>query len=246
MTTYKTFAKIYDEVMDETLYEDWLNFTTRHIGESQKNILELACGTGILSVELANIGHRVTGLDLSEEMIELAKERTTEDDELLSFEVGDMLDLKKADQYDVVTCFSDSLCYMPDEEAVQTVFNEVYRSLKSDGIFLFDVHSIFKIEQEFPEYSYHYQTDDFAFLWESYPGDVPYSVEHFLTFFVKETEEEDTFKRYDELHEERTYSIETYKNMLSKSGFTDIKVVADFTDNKPNDESSRWFFICQK
>lgn len=246
MTIYKTFAKIYDEVMDETLYEDWLNFTMRHIGESQKNILELACGTGILSVELANIGHQVTGLDLSEEMIELAKERTTEADELLSFEVGDMLDLKKTNQYDVVTCFSDSLCYMPDEEAVQTVFNEVNRALKSGGIFLFDVHSIFKMEHEFPEYSYHYQTDEFAFLWESYPGDVPYSIEHFLTFFVKETEEEDIFKRYDELHEERTYSIETYEKMLSKSGFTDIKVVADFTDNKPNDESTRWFFICQK
>ncbi|MGX6971261.1 class I SAM-dependent DNA methyltransferase [Vagococcus bubulae] len=246
MTTYQTFAKIYDEVMDETVYEDWLNFTTRHIGDKPKEILELACGTGILSVELANLGHQVVGLDLSKEMIELAKERTTPEDDLLSFEVGDMLDLNKNEDYDVVTCYSDSLCYMPDEEAVQTVFKEVYRSLKSDGTFLFDVHSIFKIEEEFSEYSYHYQTDEFAFLWESYPGDVPYSVEHFLTFFVKEDNQDELFKRYDELHEERTYTIETYQTLLTQAGFSEVIVCADFTDNQPEDESKRWFFICQK
>ncbi|MGX4686597.1 class I SAM-dependent DNA methyltransferase [Vagococcus sp. JNUCC 83] len=246
MTIYKTFAKIYDEVMDESVYEDWLDFTTRHIGNTSQTILELACGTGILSVELANLGHKVTGLDLSEQMIELAKERTTEDDDLLSFEVGDMLNLKKRAQYDVVTCYSDSLCYMPDENAVSTVFKEVYSTLKDEGIFLFDVHSIYKIEEEFAEYSYHYQTDDFAFLWESYPGEVPFSVEHFLTFFVKEKGQEELFKRYDELHEERTYTIDTYKTLLTKAGFRDVMVCADFTDDEPLDESKRWFFICKK
>ena len=244
MTIYKTFAKIYDEVMDETVYEDWLAFTMRHIGSSPKNILELACGTGILSVELANLGHKVTGLDLSQDMIDLANERIDSDDELLSFEVGDMLDLGKNELYEVVTCYSDSLCYMPNEEAVSTVFNNVYQSLKQNGLFLFDVHSIFKMEEEFSEYSYHYQTDDFAFLWESYPGEVAYSVEHFLTFFVKESEE--TFKRYDELHEERTYPIETYQSLLKQAGFSSIKVCSDFTDKKPQDTSKRWFFVCQK
>lgn len=244
MTIYKTFAHIYDEVMDESVYEEWVDFTTRHIGTRPKSILELACGTGIVSVELANLGHKVTGLDLSEEMIELAKERTTDEDELLSFEVGDMLDLGKNEMYDVVTCYSDSLCYMPDESSVATVFKNVYDALKPEGQFLFDVHSIFKIEEEFSEYSYHYQTDDFAFLWESYPGEVEHSVEHFLTFFVKESEE--MFKRYDELHEERTYSIDTYQQLLKKAGFSTVKVCADFTDNEPHQESKRWFFVCRK
>lgn len=244
MTIYKTFAHIYDEVMDERVYEEWVDFTTCYIGTQPKSILELACGTGIVSVELANLGHKVTGLDLSEDMIELAKERTTDEDELLSFEVGDMLDLGKKEMYDVVTCYSDSLCYMPDESSVSTVFKNVYDALKPEGQFLFDVHSIFKIEEEFSEYSYHYQTDDFAFLWESYPGEVEYSVEHFLTFFVKESEE--MFKRYDELHEERTYSIDTYQQLLKQSGFSTVKVCADFTDNEPHQESKRWFFVCQK
>ena len=66
MATYETFAKIYDEVMDENLYLDWLDFTCRHLHKKQQNLLELACGTGILSVELANLGFNVTGLDFTE------------------------------------------------------------------------------------------------------------------------------------------------------------------------------------
>lgn len=244
MATYQTFAKIYDEVMDDSVYLDWLNLTERHIPNKTSHILELACGTGILSVELANQGYQVTGVDLSEDMITMAKERLLAEDDKLSFKVGDMLDLKEINSYDAVTCYSDSLCYMPDENAVQRVFDGVYQTLTSEGIFIFDVHSINQIEENFSEYSYHYQTDDFAFLWESYPGDVPFSVEHFLTFFIKEKGE--TFTRYDELHEERTYDIATYLSCLERSGFKSVKVCADFTDEYPTDESKRWFFVCQK
>lgn len=244
MATYETFAKIYDEVMDETLYLDWLNFTCEHLDKKQQNLLELACGTGILSVELANLGFNVTGLDLSEDMISLAKERISEDDEGLRFVTGDMLNLSEKDTYDVVTCYSDSICYMPNEKAVGQVFQGVYETLKDNGTFIFDVHSTYQIEEGFSEYSYHYQTDEFAFLWESYPGEEVYSVEHFLTFFVPS--DDGKFERHDELHEERTYEIATYKTLLKNAGFKSVEVFADFEEMKPDEESKRWFFVCQK
>ncbi|MFW3652754.1 class I SAM-dependent DNA methyltransferase [Vagococcus fluvialis] len=244
MATYETFAKIYDEVMDENLYLDWLDFTCRHLHKKQQNLLELACGTGILSVELANLGFNVTGLDLSEEMIELAQKRTSSDDQGLSFVAGNMLSLTDKNKYDAVTCYSDSLCYMKNESEVAQVFAGVYESLKEKGTFLFDVHSTYKIEEGFAEYSYHYQTDDFAFLWESYPGDEEYSIEHFLTFFV--SDKQGKFERFDELHEERTYDLTTYKNLLKQAGFTSVDVFADFEDHQPDEESKRWFFVCKK
>lgn len=244
MATYETFAKIYDEVMDEELYLDWLAFTERHLPVKKADVLELACGTGILSVELANANYNVVGLDLSKEMVALASERTTPEDDSLSFVTGDMLDLTYQEQFDAVTCYSDSICYMKDESDVQQVFKGVFQSLKEKGVFIFDVHSIFQIEEGFKEYSYHYQSDDFAFLWESYPGDEEYSIEHFLTFFIKEGEE--VFKRYDELHEERTYPLETYLSLLESTGFSQIKVYADFEDEQPTEESKRWFFVCEK
>lgn len=241
---YETFAFVYDEVMDDSLYQQWLDFSLKHLPQGTKQILELACGTGALAVEFAKADFEVTGLDLSEEMLTLASDRAIQEEVSINWIAGDMLDLTDIGDYQAVTCFSDSLCYMQDATQVQQVFSGVYQLLKEKGSFIFDVHSTYQVDEVFPNYSFHDQTEDFAFLWDSYPGEVPHSIEHFLTFFVKETGEK--FERFDELHQERTYPMEMYQNMLTAVGFSKVEVFADFTDEQPNKTSKRWFFVCQK
>lgn len=73
MATYETFAAVYDAVMDDTLYDKWTDFSLRHFPKGKKKLLELACGTGIQSVRFAQAGYAVTGLDLSGDMLKLAK-----------------------------------------------------------------------------------------------------------------------------------------------------------------------------
>ncbi|MGC3438152.1 SAM-dependent methyltransferase, partial [Enterococcus faecium] len=82
------------------------------------------------------------------------------------------------------------------------VFDEVYPALQENGRFLFDVHSTYQVDEVFPEYSYQYQGDNFAFLWDSYPGSEKHSIEHYLTVFVEEQEGSGRFSREDELHQE--------------------------------------------
>lgn len=243
---YETFAFVYDEVMDEGLYEKWLAFSQRHLPKTAAAILELACGTGALAVEFAKEGYEVTALDLSEEMLMMASERAIEADVKIQFVQGNMLDLSEVGQYEAITCFSDSLCYMGNRQEVQQVFDEVYQALEIEGTFIFDVHSIFQIDKVFPEYSYHYQTDEFAFLWDSYQGEKEHSIEHFLTFFAKDKEAKDLFIRQDELHKERTYTLENYLVMLESAGFINVQVFGDFKDEKPSEETQRWFFVCKK
>ncbi|MGM0167207.1 hypothetical protein IGI39_002187 [Enterococcus sp. AZ135] len=240
---YETFAFVYDEVMDDSLYQQWLNFSLRHLPKAANQVLELACGTGALAVEFAKKGFDVTGLDLSEEMLTLASDRAIQEEVSINWVAGDMLDLTDIGLYQAVTCFSDSLCYMQDATQVQQVFKGVYQLLKESGTFIFDVHSIYQMEEVFPNYSFHDQTEDFAFLWDSYSGDSDYSIEHFLTFFVKMDSE--MFERFDELHKERTYPLEMYQKMLTEVGFN-VEVFADFTDEGPIETSKRWFFVCQK
>lgn len=244
--SYETFAFIYDEVMDDSLYQKWLDFSKQYLKNEKKTILELACGTGILAVDLAREGFHVTALDLSEEMLTIASDRAIEKNASIQFVQGNMMDLSELGQYDAVTCFSDSLCYMKNQQEIQQVFDEVYQALHEKGVFLFDVHSVYQMEKIFPEYSYHYQTEEFAFLWDSYEGEKKYSIEHYLTFFVQDKKNQNQFVRYDELHQERTYTRENYLRMLESSGFSKIKICADFTEQVPNEESNRWFFICQK
>ncbi|EOH87727.1 class I SAM-dependent DNA methyltransferase [Enterococcus pallens] len=239
---YETFALVYDEVMDDSLYQKWLDFSLRHLPSASCNLLELACGTGALAVAFANAGCTVTGLDLSEDMLMLAQDRALSEGVEIQLIAGDMLDLTDIGTYQAVTCFSDSLCYMENQEQVLKVFQGVYSLLEENGVFIFDVHSLYQMDTVFPGYSFHDQTEDFAFLWDSYVGKAPHSIEHFLTFFVKEGE---YFERIDELHQERTYSLETYQELLKKAGFQS-KVYADFEDEAPNETSKRWFFVCYK
>ena len=135
---------------------------------------------------------------------------------------------------------------MPDRKAVQEVCDGVWNGLNPDGIFIFDVHSVHQVDRVFPGYAYHENEEEFAFIWDSFPGEKSHSITHELTFFVKDAEGK--FERRDEVHEERTYSIDNYLTMLDNAGFVNISVHADFKDTIPteSDESARWFFIAHK
>ncbi|GFO52439.1 class I SAM-dependent methyltransferase [Lactococcus garvieae subsp. garvieae] len=240
--SYEEFARVYDSVMDEELYDLWFDFSQRHFPAKTQNIMELACGTGILSIRFSQAGYEVTGVDLSEEMLTIADQRARQMGEKITFAAGDMRELSGTTTFDVVTCYSDSLCYMSNASEVQRVFDGVYNSLNADGVFIFDVHSTYQVDSVFPGYAYHENDEDFAFLWDSFEGDDPHSVVHELTFFVKDSDGK--FVRKDEVHQERTYPIKEYLTGLQK--FSKVEVYADFEDKKPEEESLRWFFVCKK
>lgn len=243
---YDTFASVYDAIMDDSLYDKWTAFSLRHLPKSrdQQQLLELACGTGIQSVRFAQSGFEVTGLDLSQEMLEVAKKRAQSAKKIITFVQGNMLDLSQVGSFDVVTCYSDSICYMQDEIEVGDVFKEVYQVLNDGGIFMFDVHSIYQMDHLFPGYSYHENAEEFAMVWDTYKAEAPHSVVHELTFFIQA--EDGHFLRFDEVHEERTYDILTYDILLEQAGFKSFKVYADFEDQEPTKTSKRWFFVAQK
>ena len=246
MTTYETFAAVYDAVMDDSLYDLWTDFSLRHLPKSQdkKKLLELACGTGIQSVRFAQAGFEVTGLDLSQEMLTIAEKRAIAAKQSIKFQQGNMLDLSQAGQYDFVTCYSDSICYMQDEVEVGDVFKEVYNALNDGGVFIFDVHSTYQTDEVFPGYAYHENAEDFAMLWDTYADEAPHSVVHELTFFIQE--DDGSFSRHDEVHEERTYEILTYDVLLEQAGFQSFELYADFEDKAPSRTSARWFFVAKK
>lgn len=247
MTTYETFAAVYDTIMDDSLYDKWTAFSLRHLPSTTQTLLELACGTGIQAVRFAEIGYEVTGLDLSYEMLELAQKRAEAAGVMLELAQADMMALEGVGDFEAVTCYSDSLCYMADEQAVLRVFEGVHSVLQLEGVFLFDVHSIYQMEEVFAGYSYHENYEDFAFVWDTYAGESKHSIVHELTFFVKEEEsDKDSFIRRDEVHEERTYPIETYLDLLKQAGFSSVEVFADFADEAPVATSQRWFFKAVK
>lgn len=241
---YTTFAKLYDDLMDPEMYANWLDFAEDELVSG--NVLDLACGSGRFAVKLAERGFETSGLDLSEEMLSLALKHAEEAGVDLPLYQGDMLDLSGlSEKFSNVTCFADSFCYLPDEKSVERAFVEVFQHLKPEGKFIFDVITPYQIDVVYPGYMYNYTDEEQAFIWTSFEGKHPHSVEHELTFFIW-NEKEDGYDRIEELHYERTYELDVYLKALKHAGFNQVKVSADFGKSKPNEQTTRWFFACQK
>lgn len=240
--TYGVFARVYDELMDESLFLKWRDYTSQNIANNEANLLELGCGNGELGILLTKMGYEITGLDLSAEMLAVAKEKQAEADVHFPLIQGDMRDLSVFGSYDGIISFCDTLCYLPTPEDLTVVFNEAYAHLNQEGIFLFDVFTTDYIEK-LDGYSYHDEIPELIFIWDSYQGVHEHSIEHELSFF--EELADGRYQRHDELHKERTYPLDFYLTQLKKAGFSKIEVTADF-DQKLGENNTRWFFKAQK
>lgn len=241
LTPYHTFSKLYDHWMDPVLYEKWAEFFKKRVSAGS-SVLDLGCGTGHLGVHLTKDGYSYTGIDISEDMLTLAKVK--QDDNQLEFPLilRDMCDLSDLGHFDAIVSFCDTLCYLKTPADVQKVFAEVYNHLNIGGYFLFDVHSLFQMEQ-FDGFSYHDKDDKQLLLWDTFAGDEPHSCEHYLT--ILKQKQGRMYERYDEMHYERTYPLEQLKEWLYAAGFTQIKCTANFTE-PVTEKSLRIFFEVRK
>ncbi|WP_141994188.1 class I SAM-dependent methyltransferase [Bacillus sp. B4EP4a] len=245
--TYERFAYVYDELMKDAPYEKWLMILTAKLeqyGIGGRKVLDLACGTGEMTVELAQHGFEVTGVDLSDEMLLVANEKAVKLGLSIPLFQQNMAELEGLGQFDCVTIFCDSLNYLRDEEDIVKTFSRVHEHLKDGGLFLFDVHSIYKMEEIFRDNTFAVNGDEVSYIWECFPGVEPYSVEHDLSFFVRD--ESGMYDRFDELHYQRTYPVEQYKKWLEQAGFTVSEILADLEDAPLAAETERILFVASK
>lgn len=238
---YGRFAAVYDDLMEDIPYEQYVEW----IAETMRSgsVLDLACGTGVLSELMAELGYDVTASDLSADMLTVAQNRFKESGQEIPVLQLSMDNLEGLEGFDAVTIAIDSLNYLAKEEHVKKTFEQVYAALNPGGYFFFDVHSVFKIDEIFMNSPFVYDGEDLAYMWHTEKGSAPHSVIHDLTFFVREGW---MFERFEETHEQRTFPIDVYKQWLTEAGFTVESVTADFTADAPNDESERIFFRAKK
>ncbi|MEH7505984.1 class I SAM-dependent methyltransferase [Neobacillus drentensis] len=246
--SYQQFAYLYDELMKDAPYDGWVQFVKDRCVKynvTGARLLDLACGTGELSVRLAQEGFQVTGVDLSEDMLAVAQSKAEDVGVRIPFFQQNMADLVGQEDFDVIGCFCDSLNYLQTEEEVIATFSNIFEHLTDEGIFIFDVHSIYKISHLFINQTFASSEDQVSYIWNSFPGESPNSVEHELSFFVLE-ERTGKYDRFDELHFQRTYSVQQYSNWLTEAGFEVLEVCADFENSEPLSQSERIFFIARK
>lgn len=243
--SYAEFAQVYDELMADIPYDTYVDLISLAAnGISGKKILDIGCGTGLLSAKLAKLGGNVTGIDISPDMLEVAKERANSLNLPISLHEQSMQQLSGFNSFDIAVIPIDSLNYVIQQDEVKQTFRNVHEALAAGGLLLFDVHSTFKTDVIFMESPFVFDDGRIAYIWQTEQGEAPHSVYSELSFFVNL--ENDLYKRFDEVHIQRTFPVQQYVDMLIEAGFKIERIFADWQDEAPDEESERIFFQVRK
>lgn len=246
--TYESFALVYDDLMQHVPYDSWIRFIETIFEKHQikpRTILDLGCGTGEMTLRLSENGYLLTGVDQSSDMLAVAAQKSLERKLPVTWVEQDITVLKTQQAYDVVVSFCDVFNYLTEENDVRKAFQHVHSSLKEGGFFIFDVHSQKYVNDVLIGKSFSDADEQISFIWVCHSGNQPDEVEHELTFFVHD-QKTSLYRRFDEVHIQRTFPMETYKKWLDAAGFEVAGIYGDYSLNRPDEKSDRLFFVSKK
>lgn len=246
MNAYAGFAAYYDTLMDDFDYPAWAEYYMKLIAPSGKiaNLCDCACGTGSLTIEFAKRIQRVTGVDLSANMLEIAQEKARRAGVRAMFVREDMTKLALTKPADAVICGCDGVNYLVTDAGVSAFFARVYASLRPGGAFAFDISSAYKLEQVLGDRFFGEEREDVAYLWQNRFDSEKRTVQMNLTFFAREAD--GRYRRFSETHVQRAHDPQDLERMLRACGFTDVKIYGDRTFNAPAEKELRIHFSARR
>jgi len=248
MTSYSFLAGCYDDLTYDVKYKSWADYIEKHFqkrGLPGKTVLDLACGTGSLTYELACRGYEMIGVDLSPEMLSEAAEKCLDVDGIPPIFLCQSMD--KLDLYgtiDACVCCLDSVNYVTDPKKLKKAFERVHLFLMPDGLFLFDINTVEKL-QRLDGQVFLDETEDVYCVWRAEYEKRRRICSYFMDIFQLD-EESGLWERGEELHEERAYTVDELTGFLRDAGFIDIKVYGDRKMRSPTPGEDRIFFVARK
>jgi len=246
--SYGIFSEFYDaltaNVSYDTVAQVLSSLLTRY-GKGRGLLLDLACGTGSVSVRLAEKGYEVIGVDLSPEMLSEAQNKAYSAGQNILFLCQDMTKLDLYGTVDAAVCTLDGLCHLPDEESVFAALQKVSLFMNPGGVFLFDVNSVYKHRAVLGNNTFVYDTDDVYCVWQNTLLPDGVTVQMDLDFFEPVSDAGD-YVRQSERFTERAYPKETLEAMLKKAGFTVLDVFDGYSGKPAHDTSERLLFAVRK
>lgn len=245
---YQTLANVYDHFMNDAPYDEWTAFTLEIFKKANKPIqfvADLGCGTGEITIQLANKGYTMIGIDYSEEMLAIAQQKASVQKASIQWLHQDLKQMEGLTELDCAISYCDVMNYITEEEELLNVFSRVATSLKNNGLFIFDAHSIDYAKNGLMNQTFADVTDESSYIWFCMEGDRPGEMYHDLTFFQASG---DLYERLEEVHHQRTLPTSDYVNLLERAGFFNIKIYADFSVNASQSlkGAERIFFVAEK
>lgn len=244
---YEALAEFYDRLNPDVDYTRWADFIKKNIdGNGLKNtslVLDLACGTGSMSVALSKLGYEVIGVDLSPEMLMEAQNKAYDEEQSILFLNQNMCELDLYGTVDAAVCCLDSLNYLTDEGDLKKTLALVNNFMNNGGLFIFDVNTPYKFRNTYGNNAYVLEDEGVLCAWQNSFDEETGICEFDLSFFVEQ--KNGCYERIDESQKERMYTDETIRGLLAEASFEVLGVYSDYSFTPYTDKDERWYYVCR-
>lgn len=241
---YKETAEFYDQLTPDVDYDMYAEYFTKIFEKHAKNkthsVVDLGCGTGILTVAMAEKGYDMTGVDGSAEMLSVAYGNKSPGVLWIN---QDFVNLDLFGTYDAAISLLDCINHLIENGQVEQYFKRLRYFIEPGGLFVFDINSEYKFENTYKGNTFYSVEDDLSYIWQNEYDEKSKICTMDMTFFHKEG---DGYRRVDTVNKERAYSIEYLSEQLEKCGFTVEALYDDSSFNEPSSHSERIFFVCRR
>ena len=245
MASYNEMAYVYDRLMrpdvDYERYCDYIENLFGLYGISPDLVCDLACGTGNITVPMARRGYDMTAVDISGDMLNVAREKSEGLDILyLNQNIADI------DLYGTMgafLCMIDGINYIISPAALQKMFTRLKTCfMDPDAVLIFDISSRYKLERVIGNNTFIHSEKNVFYSWQNtyYPKNSLSDM--LLNFFVRSDK---GYKRFEERHLQRAYSEKELTHLLRSAGFTMIDTFAAMTFDRPSEKTERIVFVCR-
>ena len=247
---YDLLAPFYDEINKEIEYSPWADFIEEIIRREYRQgkpelVLDLACGTGKMTLELAKRGYDMTGVDYSSEMLNTAREEAEKCGlgEKILWLCQDMCEFELYGTVDFTVCCLDSINHLTNAKDLRKTLSLVHNYLIPDGLFIFDINGKHKFENIYSDRSYVMEADGSVCVWQNYYNEKSGVCDFYISLF--EECPDGRYIRHERVQREKMYTLRSLKKMLSESNFEFIGAYSDYSFTPASDEDDRIYIVAR-
>lgn len=246
MDAYTSFAQVYDLFMDNVPYEEWAQYVKvllDSFGVKEGLLLDLGCGTGSLTEQLAGFGYDMIGVDNAEEMLEIAMEKRVASGHDILYLLQDMREFELYGTVAAVVSICDSMNYLTELSDVEQVMRLANNYLDPGGVFIFDLNTEYKYREILADNTFAEEREESSFIWENFYDEEERLNEYDLTLFIREGE---LYRKFKETHYQRAFSLEEIRGAAERAGMEFVAAYDAFTQLPVKEDSQRMYVVLRE
>lgn len=245
---YTDFSRVYDALMQDVDYEAWARHYQALMQSVQVpnggRVAECACGSGNLTLKFRKMGYQITGLDLSEDMLERAMQKAGAAGLTIPFVRQDMCALSLPRRVDAILATCDGVNYLTAPGKVKAFFAAAFQGLKPGGGLIFDISTPEKLENTLGNNTLFSDEEEIAYIWQNAYDEKKQLVEMNLSIF--ERQPDGRYARFEERQQQRAHTRAELTEWLSQAGFEEIAIYGRLRMTAPRPGDDRWHIAARK